>query len=125
MTNLWGTIAYYEGGEKVSIEMIKRIKDAEKEAEEMEKQARIEARELIKQAEEKALLMLRRREEQARKDADALLSKARQQAEEEIVKTLKEDTQRQCDHIRQVAQTYMPEAVDMVMKRMVNFHGDN
>jgi V/A-type H+-transporting ATPase subunit G/H len=109
----------------VSVETIKRIKDAEKQAEEMQKQAHIKARDLVKQAEEEAILILRRQEEQARKDADALLLRARQEAEQEIGKSLKEDSQRQCDHIRQAAGKYIPEAVALVMGRMVNLHGDS
>ncbi len=108
------------GGEKMAVSVLKEIRDAEYEAERIEKKSISDAREIVSDTKREAYEHLESTIQDTEMKANEIMQQAKQQAHGEIVK-MNVDVSRECDMIVEQAMTNLDKAVEFIVGRIVNF----
>jgi len=108
----------------MSIDILRSIKDAEAEAEQIIKQSVAEARQIISDAQAQSSKLIEQAEEDAVKSYKAIIAKAENSQQEEI-KKLNKQIDNECNAIRDNASKNMKKAVEVIIERIVKVHGNS
>lgn len=108
----------------MSIEVLKYIKKAEEEAEEIIKKAAADARQIVLQAENQSRQLLEENESDIENKRKKLISEAEESANAEI-KARMEEIARQCADIKARAMERIDDAVNIIVGRIVNLNGNS
>ncbi len=102
----------------MSVAILKEIRDAEDQAEQIESQAMQKAREIVAAARKDASVKYDTSVEQAENEAKGLISASEEKALQDI-EEIKEQIQAQCNDIRKNSNDKLNDAVDFIVGRIV------
>jgi V/A-type H+-transporting ATPase subunit G/H len=108
----------------MSIDILRSIKVAEAEAEQIIKQSIAEARQIISDAQTQSSKLIEQAEEEATNSYKGIIAKAEDSQQEEIIK-MKKQIDDECNAIRDNANKHMKKAVDVIIERIVKVHGNS
>lgn len=103
---------------------MKQIIDVEKEGEEIIKKARIDATEMQKSAQQESDSIIKRARSEADKYYKDVISRYEMEAAEEV-KPIKENSEKEKENLRNIQSDLVEKAVNMVIERIVNSHGNS
>ena len=109
------------GGDCLTIDVIKDIQEAETQAEQIEKQAQNAARQKVADAKAEAGRIIEQAEADAKAEADAMLRKSEERAKAEISKINARNSM-ECAELKDVAHKKFPKAIDIITGRIVKFN---
>jgi V/A-type H+/Na+-transporting ATPase subunit G/H len=118
------TIKFRKGGDTLAFEVVKQILDVEREGEEVVKRAQSEAQNLQNSAKEEAELILKNAAQEAEEYYKSVISKYETQAQQDIA-PLEEEGKGARGKFIDVSQDLLDRAVNMVIERIVNSHGNS
>lgn len=103
----------------MSIEVIKKVTESERNAQEMKQEAAVNAKKTVSDAERAGRELLQKSREKAELQVKQFMTEAEEKAakSEQIVI---EETTRACETLRQSAQERLPEAARLIVGRVVN-----
>lgn len=107
----------------MSIDVIRSIKQAETEADQIVKQSAAEARQIVAEAREQSYKLLKQSETVAEEEAGKILGEAGIKAGKEAEKIM-EMVSRECEAIKEQARAKSQDAVGMILGRIVKTHGN-
>jgi len=113
-----------QGGDKVTIDLIKSINQAEAQAEEISKKSMEDARQILSDASSQSEKLLLQSLEDAEKEAKAIILEAEKQASVEIEKYNK-DVSSECEAIKSTAIKKLDRAVEIIIGRIVRPDGSS
>lgn len=108
----------------MSIEVLKFIKKAEEEAEDIIMKSAADARKIILQAETKSRQLLEKLDSDIEEKRKKIISEAEESANTEIKIKMEEITQ-QCTDIKRKAREKIDEAVSIIVGRIVKLNGNS
>lgn len=108
----------------MSAEVIRNIRQAEQQAENIRQEAMLKAREILAQAEEQGRDILERETQDAKKEGAKLIESERARTEEEVGR-LNEESDVRCEQMTFQARAKKDEAASYIMERIVKSYGDN
>lgn len=114
----------FQGGDIVSIDVIKSIKEAEEKAEQLIRQSLADARQIISEAENQSVKIQEKAIEEAEKRANEIIEQQEKAAEAEILQ-MKKSIDQECSKIKEQAEKHFDKAVDMILGRIVKIHGNS
>jgi len=112
-------IVFLKGGDRVSLDVIKQVAECEKNAQESKLQAASNAKKTISDAEKAGLELLA----ETRRKAEAQVRQFMAESEAKAAKSeqdVMEETARDCAVLRQSAEKRLPEAAELIVRRVVN-----
>lgn len=118
--NINGIIMMFEitGGERLSVDMLKEIREAEEKAEQIEAQALQKAKEIVAAAKMEASVIMSDSVEQAENDAGGLIRASENKACQDAEK-IKEQILAQCEELKNQSKDKLNDAVDFIVGRIV------
>ena len=105
----------------MTIDVIKDIKEAEAQAEQIAKQSQSTARQKVADAQAESGRIIDQAVAEAQKEADKVLLKSEVRAKEEISKITTRNSM-ECAEIKSTARKKFPEAIDIITGRIVKFN---
>ena len=105
------------------MKLVEAIKEAERQADALRREAQQKARQMMQEAEKQAVQLLKEKITAARGQQQALLSEAEAGARQEA-STWKDLHQKEIEKVRALARTRLPEAVEMIVKKVVKTYAD-
>lgn len=108
----------------MALDIVKQIIDVEKEGEELIKKAHIDAVEMQKQTEQEVNSIIKRAESEADKYYKDVISKYEIKANEEVKPIIK-DSDKEKEELKNIPSDLLNKAVNMVIERIVNSHGNS
>lgn len=108
----------------MAFEVIKQILEVEREGDELIKKAQSRALDLQNSAREEADLILEKAAQEAKEYYEEIISKYESRAREDIA-PLEEEGKRTLERLSNIPQDILNSAVNMVIERIVNSHGDS
>lgn len=107
----------------MSIDIIRSIKQAESEAEQIIRQSAVQARQIAAEAQEQSYKLVEQSEVEAEEQSKKIINEAEKSVQEETGKIM-EKVLRECADIKEQARGKIQDAVDMILGRIVRFHGN-
>lgn len=108
----------------MALDVVKQIIDVEKEGEEVIKKARIDATEMQKSAQQESDSIIKRAKSEADKYYKEVISGYEMEATEKV-KPIKENSEKEKERLRNIQSDLVEKAVNMVIERIVNSHGNS
>jgi V/A-type H+/Na+-transporting ATPase subunit G/H len=108
----------------MAFEVVKQISEIEREGEQLIKDAQLQASETVKEARNQADAIV----QQAKKDADAYYNNVISKYElesREASKPILEDSQVLRENLKKLSSETLDKAINMVIERIVNSHGNS
>lgn len=107
----------------MSIDVIRSIKQAESEAEQIIRQSVVQARQIAIEAQDQSYKLVEQAEVEAEEQSREIINKAEKSVQEETGKIM-EKVLTECVDIKEQARVRIQDAVDMILGRIVRIHGD-
>ncbi|NLY43773.1 MAG: hypothetical protein GX066_07365 [Clostridiaceae bacterium] len=108
----------------MSIDVLRSIAQAERDADEIIKKSVADCRQIVSKAQDEARQLIDQMIKEAQKEGDELIAQAELAALEEV-KKIEENTKTECVALQQQAREKMDLAVDIIMGRIVNPYGNS
>ncbi len=108
----------------MTLELVQTIKDAEKEAESLIRDARQKARQRLVDAESEAESIVSEAIAEAKKEAGDIVKKAEAEARSEA-EPIAEENSADISRLREEAKSKMPQAVELLTGKVVNLDADH
>lgn len=107
----------------MSMEVVKRIIETEKEGEEIVKKAQASTAEMLKKSKEEAEAMIDKAKDEAEEHYNSVIAKFEMEAKE-ASKPMLEEIQQSRAKLTNISDELMNRAVNMVIERIVDSHGN-
>ncbi len=106
----------------LAIEALRAVRQTEANAVEIRRSARAEARQIIERAESEAEALVAQAVQEARREAENLIARAEAEAAKEA-QPIHQEAEAASAHIRQEAKQRLPDAVSLIVERIVKANG--
>ena len=106
----------------LAIEALRAVRETEASAVEMRRNARAEARQIMERAEAESEVLAAKTVEEARREAEVLIARAEAEAAKEA-QPIHQEAKAASARIRQEAKQRLPDAVSLIVERIVKANG--
>lgn len=108
----------------MSAEVIRTIRQAEQQAENIRQEAMLKAREIVNRAEEQGNVILKNGAQDAEKEGKEIIEREQAEAEREI-EILRQESGKKCEALTLQAEAMKDRASSLIMERIVKSYGNN
>lgn len=122
--NVFLFILVYKGGDSLAFEIVKQITQIEEEGDNLIKEAQNKALEIQKNAKEEAIQIIDRAKSQAQDYYNSVIKKYENEAQKDV-QVILDESSKTIKALNEISKDMLDKAVNLVIERIVNSHGNS